>query len=291
MKAQMLFATCGFVLAAGLASAGAAPPAPLTLKVGTHQGSAGETVHIPIEMRGAQNLGPVQFLLSYDPKVLEPKTVAQGSLLKGAMLNHRVLEPGALQILLLTGDAINGDGPAFVADFQVLGKAGDSSDLKLGYARAWQRDAPLEMLVTAENGTFKVRGFAFPLWAWIAIGAAVLIVILAVIFLRRKKAPGDHNRAVSSRPGKLTILLALSAAVLCVAGSYFCFGPAAKWFAAKRAAAPAVMDLSAAEAKGRLEGAAVAPQLQTAAAPAGPRESTAVDRQPPAAAEIAGQGD
>jgi hypothetical protein len=211
MKRLIWLATCNLIFAAIPAGAGAGPPAPLTLAVGTHEGSPGETIRVPIEIRGARNLGPVQMLLWYDPEVLEVKTVEQGELLHSVMLDQRVLQPGVLQILMITSDTINGSGPAFVVHFHVIGKGGDSSNLKLDHVAAWQRDPSLEMLVTAENGSFKVRGFALPPWAWIAIAAAVLVVLLGVIFLRRKKAPGDHNQAVSSRPGKLPIGLVLLA--------------------------------------------------------------------------------
>lgn len=63
----------------------------LTVKVGSVQGSAGTTVKIPVELSGvpAKGINNSDFVLTYDPSVLEVVEVEPGDIIKGGSLDFK----------------------------------------------------------------------------------------------------------------------------------------------------------------------------------------------------------
>lgn len=168
------------------------PPPPLTLRVESVQGAAGQEIDVPIMVKGASGIGPMEMVLSYDPAVLEAKEqncAKKGPLLANCLIESRSDKSGKMAILWATNQAINGDGTLVVAHFTVRGQAGQKTPLTLQKVRAWSWGHPhLDALVTTEAGEFTVAGAGWPSWV-IAVAVVVALVVLLLIlaaFRRRQ---------------------------------------------------------------------------------------------------------
>ena len=185
------------------------PPPPVTVSIGAVSGKPGDEVEIPITIKGAKGIGPMEMLLTYDPKILEAKPeqcAKQGPLLTSALFEARSDPVGRMAILWATSDAINGEGVVVLAKFTVKGTAGEKSPLTLSDVRVWARDHPsLDAMVTVESGEFTVAGGGFPWW-WLCVAAFVLFVLLLlliVFFLRRKRPePQQQKPGAKTEPAK-----------------------------------------------------------------------------------------
>jgi hypothetical protein len=167
----------------------------VTLVVGSAQGASGAKVDVPINIRGAQQLGALQMDLTYDPAVLDTPTVEKGALAQEITLGSNVVSPGRLRVVMNTSakESVSGDGMLMKAVFVVKGQSGQKCDLRLEQVQAWDNtkpDAPpYEMLVTVEPGKFAVGGAGLPLAliAGICGGVVLLLVVVAVVARRKPR--------------------------------------------------------------------------------------------------------
>ena len=169
----------------------------VTVVVGSVEGASGSKVSVPINIRDAQQLGAMQMEMTYDPALLEAKTVDNGSLPQEITIGSNVVAPGRLRIVMNAParESISGDGTLMKAVFEVKGKSGPGCDLRLEGLRAWDNTKPeampFEMLVTVEPGKFTLVGGSLPVIPLAVAGAAVVLILLVLlgIIVRRKKAP------------------------------------------------------------------------------------------------------
>ena len=187
-----------------------AQAASVTVALPDVQAAPNSEVKVPIQVRGAQGMGPFQMDLTYDPVLLAVKTVSEGDSILVGLFDFNVVEPGRLRVVM-TGDPktpVRGDGELLVVTFQVHGEAGKSCTLGVDKARAWeQTNEGLDMRVAVEPGTFTVSppitgqaaavrptgaATAGAPWLLIGVGLAVfiaaIVAILAVAMRRRKPA-------------------------------------------------------------------------------------------------------
>ncbi|MEI7836629.1 MAG: cohesin domain-containing protein [Planctomycetota bacterium] len=164
----------------------------VTLGVGSIAGASGSKVEVPINIRGAQQLGALQIELIYDPAILDAPTVEKGSLPQEITVGHNVVSPGRLRMVMNTSakESISGDGMLMKAVFLVKGQNGQKCDLRLEQGQAWDNTkpeaTPYEMLVTVEAGKFTVgSGLPIALIAGI-VGAVVLLIVVVAVARRRK---------------------------------------------------------------------------------------------------------
>ena len=178
-----------FPAACLLALAGIAYAADVTVAIPEVEGSTGADATVPVTVREAERMGPVQFDVVYDPAVLEVKGVEQQGDAPIGLFDYNVTEPGRLRIAL-SGEPekpIEGEATLLLVSFKVLGSEGAKSDLTIENIRAWEQSTEaLDMLVTAENGRFTVVGGGVPTFRPIIAGMVVLLALLAVLVLRRK---------------------------------------------------------------------------------------------------------
>ncbi len=168
----------------------------VTLVVAPVEGPEGGEVKVPLTVRQCEALGAIQLDLTYDPQVLEVRGVEKGSMSAEIFIEHNVVAPGRLRIVLSTSasGSVNGDGALVVATFIVRGKNGQQCALGLEAAKAWDntRDTalPYEMMVAVEPGKFSVTGgAAAPLPTGVIIGgAAAVVLVLLLVAATRKKA-------------------------------------------------------------------------------------------------------
>jgi hypothetical protein len=119
-------------------------------------GSPGSTVAVPLDIRGASNVGAISIVLTYDPSVIGVSEVVEGDLTGNSMLAYESAVPGILCISTADADGINGDGSLAVILFSVIGELGDTSPLTLETFEANHFDTLLEIPTSVTSGTFKV---------------------------------------------------------------------------------------------------------------------------------------
>ena len=166
--------------------------ASVTISIGSVRATPGSEVAVPIQATNCKVMGGLQFELNYDQGVLEPletDTVRAGAALSGAMIDSDVLEPGALAVKMISGQALSDDGELLTVHFRVTGDLGQSSALELNHVRAFEHENILEMLVLPSNGSLEVGGVAdSPTALLIAAGIGALFIGLLVVLRRRRSA-------------------------------------------------------------------------------------------------------
>ncbi len=174
----------------------------VTLAVGSVEGAPGSRVEVPIDVHAAQQLGALQMELVYDPDILEPMSVETGTMSQEVTVDHNVVSPGRLRMVMNTSarESLSGDGTLMKALFTVKGTSEQRCELTLEEVQAWDNtrpDAPpYEMLVTVESGAFTVVGSGLPA-GWIAavcVAAVVLLVVVGVVAVgKSRRAAAVHG--------------------------------------------------------------------------------------------------
>jgi hypothetical protein len=179
--------------------------AQITLAVGHGIGDQGSEIEIPILVRDAQELGPVQFELLYDPSVIEGLDVVAGSMFNG-MVDSLVIEPGQMNVVMITSGAMSGDGELVRARFRIEGGAGSSSILTLKNVLAFEAIRLTDVLVDTEDGSLTVSGTPFPLLALLALVVLLLLAGIVWRLLRRRArspaVPRGGSRSDAQAPAQ-----------------------------------------------------------------------------------------
>ena len=117
-------------------------------------------VNVPIHLTGAENIGSLEFVLTYDPSVLEMSGVEAGGLAQSALFDFGTRNPGRLWAGLIDNEGINGDGPIAVVSFKVVGPGASTSLLALENITTYDASSLLDILTNATSGSFTVDGRA-----------------------------------------------------------------------------------------------------------------------------------
>ena len=117
-------------------------------------------VNVPIHLTGAENIGSLEFVLTYDPSVLEVSGVEAGGLAQSALFDFGNRSPGRLRAGLIDSEGINGDGPIAVVSFKVVGPGASTSLLALENITTYDASSLLDILTNATSGSFTVDGRA-----------------------------------------------------------------------------------------------------------------------------------
>ena len=117
-------------------------------------------VNVPIHLTGAENIGSLEFVLTYDPSVLEVTGVEAGGLAQSALFDYGTRSPGRLWAGLIDSEGINGDGPVAVVSFKVIGPGASTSPLALENITTYDASSLLDILTNATSGSFTVDGRA-----------------------------------------------------------------------------------------------------------------------------------
>ena len=117
-------------------------------------------VNVPIHLTGGENIGSLEFVLTYDPSVLEVSGVEAGGLAQSALFDFGSRSPGRLWAGLIDSEGINGDGPIAVVSFEVVGPGASTSLLALENITTYDASSLLDILTNATSGSFTVDGLA-----------------------------------------------------------------------------------------------------------------------------------
>lgn len=111
-------------------------------------------IQVPINLVGADNLGSLEFVLEYQPEVLEVTGVRPGSLAQQALMESSEAAPGLLWTGMIDALGINGDGPAAIVTFAVKQDGGSNTRLTLQNVVAYDAGSLLDIIVEASAGSF-----------------------------------------------------------------------------------------------------------------------------------------
>jgi len=167
-----------------------------TLKVPDVSGIHRQATEVPIEITGATNIGSMYFELTYDPMVLTPTEVKQGTLTANSLLEPNLDEPGRVKIALIDAHGFSGDGSVAVVVFNAPGESGTMSALTLENVRASDATSqpPAPIQIALENGTFLVEaglagGATMILTTTFAVMLVAALLIIWQVTRHRRLAP------------------------------------------------------------------------------------------------------
>lgn len=170
--------------------------ASLTLILPQVKVSSDAEVTVPVLVKGAGGLGPLQMELLFDSQQLQFVKAAEGSGFGIGLFDFNLLEPGRVR-LVMTGDPskpIQGDGELFTVTFRANASASGTSALTAELIRAWEQTPEAhDMRVTVEAGSVEITSQEKPIWLIVA-GVAGLIVVLFVFSRMLQKKPRGSDK-------------------------------------------------------------------------------------------------
>lgn len=119
------------------------------------------SVDVPVYLAGAENVGSLEFVLVYEPSVLEVTGVRTGQLARNALIDFSARTSGRLWAGLIDGNGINGDGAVAIISFNVLEPGSTASPLALESIYAYDATTLLDVLAEPSAGSFSGNGFTF----------------------------------------------------------------------------------------------------------------------------------
>ena len=114
-------------------------------------------ITVPIFLQGATNVGSLEFVLVYEPSVLQFTKVEGGSLGSNALLESSNGTPGQVWAGMIDANGMTGDGPAALVTFRVIGNGESSTALTLENVVAYDANTLLDMITQMSPGTFTVK--------------------------------------------------------------------------------------------------------------------------------------
>ena len=163
-----------------LATMGAASA--LTVKLPNVTVGTGSSVEVAVEVEDARDLGSMDLVISYDPSVVEVKSVGKGELNKGLLSSNT--GNGMLAISLADSRGISGNGAVAIIVFDTL-KEGEST-LKIQSVKAYDVNTHVDLRVDAQDGRIVVSELSeekkdtpgFEIW--------LVAAVLAILASRRR---------------------------------------------------------------------------------------------------------
>lgn len=117
---------------------------------------------MPFFVKGASNVGSMDILIKYDPKVLKATKIKNGDLTKEAFFESNIEKEGQVKIAMADTLGMNGDGILVNVTFEVIGVGGSSS--KIGFsALAYNSDTLVDIIVNSQTGTISIPPKESPL--------------------------------------------------------------------------------------------------------------------------------
>ena len=116
----------------------------------------GGTVQVPILLNKAENVGNMDFTLTYDPTVVQAYKVTKGSLLAGGTLAGNLEESGIIRFGFATAAGISGSGSIATVEFRVVGAEGDSSPLSFSNVLANDATTGAELTIDLVHGILTI---------------------------------------------------------------------------------------------------------------------------------------
>jgi hypothetical protein len=181
--------------------AGTARAATVSLTVGSGTAAPGAEYAATVSAAGGASLGALQFQVTWDPAVLEFKSVEKGKVLASdVLMESNVNAPGKLSVACVAQDALVAEGTLLTLKFGVKGEAGAKTTIGLAdvkaagmeHAHAMGLATPaahhlIDVQANAQAGTFEVSSGASAGSSRALLYAGGLIVGVLVLAVLGKK--------------------------------------------------------------------------------------------------------
>ena len=116
----------------------------------------GGTVTVPIRLEKAQNIGSMNFVLTYDPNVLRVNRVDKGAFLSNIAFAPNYKDPPVIRFGFAAKDGVSGGGSVAYIEFEAIGSGGSSSPLTLSVEVAKDTSGQALSLKT-QNGKVTIQ--------------------------------------------------------------------------------------------------------------------------------------
>ena len=114
--------------------------------------AAPQVVQVPINLKGAYQVGSLEFVLNYEPSLLEVTGVAKGDLAGDAIIESLVSTPGKVWIAMIAAGGVTGDGSVAVVSFRLLKGKSANSTLLLENVSSYNASTLLDLLSSSSPG-------------------------------------------------------------------------------------------------------------------------------------------
>ena len=126
-------------------------------------------IEVPVYLTGAPNIGSLEFVLVYEPSVLELVSVKKGILAQTALIDSGTRTKGRLWTAVIDTNGISGNGPVAVVSFNVVGNGVERINLTLEGVYAYNATSLLDVVTESSAGSFTFKsnavispGLSFP---------------------------------------------------------------------------------------------------------------------------------
>ena len=133
------------------------PPATPTVAPPPPTPAAPTSVDVPIHLTGAANVGSLEFVLVYDPEVLQVANVAPGALANAAVIGSNILASGQVWVAVADARGIDGTGAVATVTFDIVGQKQGSTALTLEQVTAHDATTLVDILSGATAGEYVIE--------------------------------------------------------------------------------------------------------------------------------------
>lgn len=115
---------------------------------------APQMVQVPINLQDAYQVGSLEFVLSYEPSLLEFTGLTNGDLAGDAIIESRVSSPGRLWIGMIDANGVSGDGSVALVSFRTTRGTIANSPLVLEDVSGFDASTFMDLLSRPSPGLF-----------------------------------------------------------------------------------------------------------------------------------------
>ena len=133
------------------------PPTPTPTNTPAPTIALPREIEVPVLLQGAAGVGSLEFVLLYEPTVLEVTGVKTSALATTALLESSIRTPGSLWAGIIDANGISGDGPVAVITFAIVGDSESNTALTLDNVAAYDALLLLDIITQASTGSFAVK--------------------------------------------------------------------------------------------------------------------------------------
>ena len=120
--------------------------------------AAPSRIEVPVLLSRAQNVGSLEFVLVYEPQMLDLVEVKKGDLAGESLIDSGSRTPGRVWTALINTEGITGDGAVAVFTFEVLDSEAAKGPLEIQNVYAHDAASLLDLLAETSQGEFVVDG-------------------------------------------------------------------------------------------------------------------------------------
>jgi hypothetical protein len=111
-----------------------------------------QVVQVPINLRGASQVGSLELVLSYEPSLLEFSGVANGDLAMNAIIESRVSAPGKVWVGMIDAQGLTGDGAMVIVSFRTIKGTTANSPLLLEEVSGYNANTLIDLISSSSPG-------------------------------------------------------------------------------------------------------------------------------------------